>query len=389
MATRSCPECGAQYVATVRRCIDCDVMLVDDAGPVADGEVPGSGASPVGSGDQVGYELEGWGNQLKVTLEGMLVRAGIGRVWEAGALVVSAADEDAVDDLIATLEGDDLPELSDEARMVALEIEGLDADGHAELDARLLAGSVAHAWDDEGALVVSEADEDRVLTLIGEVLDGPAVDGDDGLAATDALSTLYVTVDRLAKHPHDRKPATAYVAAAKALDGLTVPYGFATSDWDDLVAEVDALAAAVRPHADVSSPTTGSGDDADRADDDADDDDDDDDDATTADPADVDETGGDETGGDETRTVPDTIATGTDEAAGTGQDQVAADVKADDDEVEHDLDDLDPDDPPTDDPDLDDLGKVAPSSDQPDRDGALDRDRAAARALRLRLADLV
>ncbi|MDQ3462277.1 MAG: hypothetical protein M3471_04480, partial [Actinomycetota bacterium] len=287
MATRSCPGCGAQYVATVRRCIDCDVMLVDDAGPVADGEATGSSASPVGSGDEVGYELEGWGNQLKVTLEGMLVRAEISRVWEAGALVVSAADEDAVDELIATLEGDDLPELSDEAPMVALEIEGLDVDGHAELDARLLAGSVAHAWDDEGALVVSEADEDRVLTLIEEVLDGPEVDGDDGLAATDALSALYVTVDRLTKHPHDRKPATAYVAAAKALDGLTVPYGFATSDWDDLVAEVDALAAAVRPHANAPSPASTADDDADRVDDDTDDadatasDDDADDDATT------------------------------------------------------------------------------------------------------------
>ena len=34
MATRICPECGAQYVASVRRCIDCDAMLVDEVGPV-------------------------------------------------------------------------------------------------------------------------------------------------------------------------------------------------------------------------------------------------------------------------------------------------------------------------------------------------------------------
>ena len=33
MATRSCPECGSQYVASVRRCIDCDVVLVEDAAP--------------------------------------------------------------------------------------------------------------------------------------------------------------------------------------------------------------------------------------------------------------------------------------------------------------------------------------------------------------------
>ena len=30
MATRVCPNCGSQYVASVRRCIDCDVSLVDE-----------------------------------------------------------------------------------------------------------------------------------------------------------------------------------------------------------------------------------------------------------------------------------------------------------------------------------------------------------------------
>ena len=108
MATRTCPDCGAQYVATVRRCIDCDITLADEiltAGAPADDDAVSSGA-PVGAGDQIGYELDGWGNQLKVTLEGMLDRAAIGRVWEAGALVISVADEEAVDELIATLEGE-------------------------------------------------------------------------------------------------------------------------------------------------------------------------------------------------------------------------------------------------------------------------------------------
>ncbi len=248
MATRTCPDCGAQYVATVRRCIDCDVVLVDEA---RDADATGTGtsvAAPVGTGDQVGYELEGWGNQLKVTLEGMLANAGIGRVWEAGALVVSAADESIVDDLIATLEGDDLPDLDDDVPRVALEIEGLDPDGQAELDARLIAGAVPHAWDDEAALIVAEADEEQVLEIIGEVLDAQdGRDGDgDGLAAQDALSNLYVAVDRLQKKPTDDKLAASYVAAADELQGLGVPYGFSGADWEALQAESAQLAGLVR-----------------------------------------------------------------------------------------------------------------------------------------------
>ena len=82
MATRVCPQCGSQYVASVRRCIDCDVVLVDQPAD-ADGSEPATavGATPVNRGDEVAYELEGWSNQLKLSLEGMLDRASIRRVW--------------------------------------------------------------------------------------------------------------------------------------------------------------------------------------------------------------------------------------------------------------------------------------------------------------------
>ncbi len=251
MATRTCPDCGAQYVATVRRCIDCDVMLADEPSPVADTDADAgeaaSGGAPVGGGDQLGYELEGWGNQLKVTLEGMLARAGIGRVWEAGALVVAAEDEAAVDELIATLEGGEVPELDDDVARVALEIDGLDPDGQDDLDARLLSEAIPHAWDNEGALIVAETDEDRVLEIIEESLDHQADVGDDGLAAQAALSALYVSVDRLVKHPADPKLAASFGSAARSLVGLPVPYGFAAADWSELSDEAVALADLVAP----------------------------------------------------------------------------------------------------------------------------------------------
>lgn len=214
-------------------------MLVDDE--VAHDDTVGTGGAPVGEGDHIGYELEGWGNQLKVALDGMLLRAGIRRVWEAGALVVSATDEDAVDELIATLDGGDVPELDDDVERIAFEIEGLDVDGRAELDARLVVDGVAHGWTEEGDLLVAAADEELVAAIIEGVLEG--VDDEvDGLAAHEALSALFVATDRLVKAPLDQKPGEGFRAAAGALETLPVPFGFSADDWSDLRGEVDRLA---------------------------------------------------------------------------------------------------------------------------------------------------
>ena len=255
MATRACPRCGSQYVASVRRCIDCDVVLVDDVDAAAadTGGTANTGptaASPLGDGDQIGYELDGWGNPLKVTLAGMLDRAGIRHVWESNALVVAASDEEEVDELVATVEGGEVVEgLDDDLPKVAFEIEGLDPDELADLDARLIAAHIAHAWEEGGALLVSEEDDDIVATIIDEVLAGPGEDEGDGLATQQALSELYVSVDKLMKDPTDQKLARRFTAAADAIVGLAVPYGLSGADWESLGEDVVALAESVRPPA--------------------------------------------------------------------------------------------------------------------------------------------
>jgi hypothetical protein len=246
-------------VASVRRCIDCDVVLSDDPAVVAttddgtvagDGLADGGGGMPVGEGDRVGYELEGWGNQLKVSLEGMLDQAGIRRVWEAGALVVSADDETAVDALIATIEGGDVADLADVDEQVAFEIEDLDADTAAELDAQLIARGLAHAWSDEGDLLVAAADEDEVSLLIDALFEALADDdrgvGDgDGLAANEALSDLFLVLDRLVPAPHDAKLADRLATVAATVGGLSVPYGFGAGDWTALHEDLAALRALI------------------------------------------------------------------------------------------------------------------------------------------------
>ncbi len=245
MATRSCPECGAQYVASVRRCIDCDVVLVDDptGGEAAESSAV-SDRAPLGDGDEIGYELEGWGNQLKVALEGMLENATIPRVWEAGALVVPAEFEARVDELIATLEGAEVDEVV-EGEQVAFEIEGLDSEAAAELDAQLLARGLPHSWSEEGDLLVAVEHEEEVSEIIDTLLDSfdsLTADGSDGLAANSALSDLYLTLDRLHGAPHDAKLADRLATVTGVISGLGVPYGFGASDWSDLKARLNALA---------------------------------------------------------------------------------------------------------------------------------------------------
>lgn len=264
MATRVCPQCGSQYVASVRRCIDCDVMLIDEVG--AEGEVLATVATPLGEGDQIAYELDGWGNQLRVTLSGMLDLNEIPHVWEVGALVVAAPHEEAVDELIAAVEGGEAEELDEDAPQVAFEIDGITADELAALDAELIAAHIPHAWQETGELLVPADSEDAVATLIDEVLNPVEVAETDGLATHAALDALYVAVDKLVKDPADQKLIGRYTDASSGLDGLGVPYGMSGQEWEALLAQVAELQAALLGTAPAAEPDS-----ADDADDDGDD----------------------------------------------------------------------------------------------------------------------
>lgn len=236
MATRVCPQCGTQYVASVRRCIDCDAMLVDETGP--DGETVPSVATPLGVGDQIAYELDGWGNQLRQALAGMLDLNNIAYVWEAGALVVAAPHEKAVDECIAAVEGIDGEELDPETPQIEFEIEGVSADELSALDAELIAAHVPHAWQETGELLVPQDCEDLVAEMIDAVLNPDDDEVGDGLATHTALDGLYVAVDKLGKDPADQKLVKRFVAAADGLDDLAVPYGLSGNDWQALLSQV-------------------------------------------------------------------------------------------------------------------------------------------------------
>lgn len=254
MATRACPQCGSQYVASVRRCIDCDVVLVDLAADDGDdAATSASTATPVNRGEEVAYELEGWSNQLKLSLEGMLDRAGIRRVWEAAVLVVPAEAEAEVDALIATVEGVEAVELDEDDVQVAFDVHQLTAEELDELDARLFASGIPHAWTDELELLVAEDVADAVEAAIDEVLnptEGDASGADEGIEVQARLSALYVAVDKLAKDPLGAKPVARFLAASEGMHDLGVPYGLSGEEWTGFLATVDDLRTVVQSDAD-------------------------------------------------------------------------------------------------------------------------------------------
>jgi hypothetical protein len=232
-------------VASVRRCIDCDVMLVDEERP--DGElIAPSAATPIGDGDEVAYELDGWSNQLKLSLEGMLDREGIRRVWEAAVLVVPKESETQVDALIATVEGVEvLDALDDNVVQVAFDLNELTADEIEELDARLVASEVVHKWTDEAELLVPEESAAAAEAMVDAVINPSGEADDDGLALQERLTSLFLAVDKLVKDPFDPKAVGRFVTASEGISDLGVPYGLAGEDWSSFLGLIEDLRSAI------------------------------------------------------------------------------------------------------------------------------------------------
>ena len=105
----------------------------------------------------------------RVVLDGMLNREGIPHLWELATLVVRAANEERVDELVDEVETSEIPTLDPDAEQVVYEISGWTDDQRADLEAILMAETVPHGFDENGDLVVLEADEERVEPILDRI----------------------------------------------------------------------------------------------------------------------------------------------------------------------------------------------------------------------------
>lgn len=252
-----CGLCGAEYLAGVAACADCLVPLVDN---------PPLPASEIGDddGEQIAYEYDDLDAEARFAIDRVLADAGIVRAWEGTTLVVAPYDEDEVDRLLdaAADEADHLddallgPPFEDpDAEQVIYEIEDWDAEQRAELDGRLEAEGIAHAFDETGDLVVLAADEERVDAIVDEIEfpdQLPAHDsGAGGLDAVDAVGNLFVATDRLVHDPGDTEGTLAAVESSRAMAAMPTPFGYAPPVWQELVDKADELRALLETEAEV------------------------------------------------------------------------------------------------------------------------------------------
>jgi hypothetical protein len=93
--TRYCPSCAAEYIDTVQSCADCFVPL-EEARP----------AQTVGGEDHeiLVYELNTWEPEQRTQLEVVLSGDGVPYQWEGTDLLVPAAAEARVDELLDQIE---------------------------------------------------------------------------------------------------------------------------------------------------------------------------------------------------------------------------------------------------------------------------------------------
>lgn len=228
-----------------------------------DGEVEGAGAT-VGDGARPGddehEDVGGGGDDAEADAaddaedadedaadDGLLTNQGIAHVWEAGTLVVRSADEAAVDQIIDDIEMTTLPALDPDADKLAYEVGGWTDEQRSGLADALGAAGIAYEWDEVGDLLVLESDEARVEEVLDTIEFPDALDAaleddpDDGLAAQQVMSELFVSSDRLMHDARDPEGVLSLVDAAARARGLALPFGFEREVWDGIVARAGAL----------------------------------------------------------------------------------------------------------------------------------------------------
>jgi hypothetical protein len=297
VATRFCPSCGDEFLASVDECPDCEVALVDERPTELirdDDAEPKTG--------QVEYELHEWAVESRVMLQSLLNASDIPHVWEGTNLLVPAVVEARVDGMVAQVEATFESSLDPDAAKVAYDIEDWDDALQTELLGMLDVEGIPYELDADGALVVLEADEAKVEAAFdtieqeGEIEPGdrsedeggadtpgtaaPVDEADDDLDeddedggddeddddeddededdededdeevdeadlvdldAQEVMSDLFVAADRLKRKVTDHEGVLTLVERSRDVRRMRVPYGFSREAWDEIVKATLAL----------------------------------------------------------------------------------------------------------------------------------------------------
>jgi hypothetical protein len=194
-------------------------------------------------GEERVFDLVGWPQDALHVVRSLLESAELEHRWEAGKLVVAAAQRQEAQEVLDEVVAASRPRLEADADRVAYELADWPAEELSVLEAALDAEGILAEWTEEGELFVYETDEERVDALFEELgLGGPderiALEGEE---LTSLLNDVYLALDRLARDARDPDAVVGAVTGAREVAGVAPPLGFDERTWEQLSAQLAEL----------------------------------------------------------------------------------------------------------------------------------------------------
>ena len=195
---------------------------------------------------KVHYDVSGWNFDQRAELSEALAEADLPHVWDGDEVVAPEVFEERIDAVFDRLEkilGPFAIVLADDAASTEFGLDEWTAADRAVLTEALVDSEVPHRWEGTTVVVAEDAEHavDDLLDAIeaGELL---VDDGDTAAAPPEgALSTMFLSADRLAKDPMDAGARRELLGLAPLIDAKHPPYGMAPRPWAGAVVGVDEL----------------------------------------------------------------------------------------------------------------------------------------------------
>lgn len=180
---------------------------------------------------EIEYDCTPWAQQTRQVLRSLLTDNDIPHAWEGTVLVVPAAFEEQVDELVDGARSTARSSLGSARATLAYEVSPWSAAAQNSLVDDLVGAHIPHEWDSEGDLVVHEEDAGAVEEFIEALGEPDGGDELDGIALHDRLSELFVMVDRLCRDGGDRKARKGVKRVYAGLENAAVPFGVEPEMW--------------------------------------------------------------------------------------------------------------------------------------------------------------
>ena len=242
-----CFQCGLDYAVDVGECVECGVPTVAHPPSSLDGDASADDA-------HLAYELHAWNGLARVAVEEALHRANLAHAWQGPTLLVREVDEDAVDDIIGTID-DAMPTdasagVQTEGGRVGFDLGARNEDLQQLVSAKLTAEHVEYELMANGFLLVPTELEDTVGDWVEAIQEqlratetfGPGVGDVDAHAVVEAI---FIASDSLRRNCREARSQRQLLDNASLAHDLKLPFGYEAPMWRNVLDHAAVLAALI------------------------------------------------------------------------------------------------------------------------------------------------